>query len=209
MPVCRATSRGGSIAEMADAGCTKCHDTTHRFEADWFNLQSPELSRILRAPLPAGADEHGLGLCRQRKIDTDFRRLRIMSTGRYQHAVMPLDAFPAQQWREWDASGDVVASFASAADPTYQKMLQIIRGARARAMASPRVDMPGAMPLAGESRNIYPVPIPTPERLSPLAAKQLPSGEIELTWPRDRSAGTERIADGPQRQHENQIPRLL
>jgi hypothetical protein len=65
-------------------------------------------------------------------------------------------------------------------------MLRIIRLARARALASPRVDMPGAMPLAGESRQIYPIPIPELERLSPFAARQLASGEIELTWPRSR-----------------------
>ncbi len=174
------------IAEMAAAGCTECHDTSRRFEADWFNLQRPEFSRILRAPLPAGADGYGLGLCRNREIDPDFRRLRIMSTGRYQHAVMPLGDFPAQQWQAWDPSGDPVVAFASTADPTYQRMLRIVRLARARALASPRVDMPGAMPLAGESRQIYPIPIPKRERLSPFAARQLASGEIELTWPRSR-----------------------
>jgi hypothetical protein len=174
------------VAEMGRAGCTQCHDTAGRFEPDWFNLQTPELSRILRAPLPQGEAGFGLGLCRDRRVDGDFQRLRIMSTGRYQHAVMPLDAFPAQQWRPWDESGTPVISFASTADPTYQRMLDIIRTAAARALASPRVDMPGATPIAGENRNIYPIPIPAPEHLPRLTAQQLPGGEIELSWPRNR-----------------------
>ena len=40
-------------AEMAKAKCTGCHGKV--IGGDWINLQSPELSRILRAPLAAGA----------------------------------------------------------------------------------------------------------------------------------------------------------
>ena len=177
------------VTEMTNAGCTECHDLKQRFEPDWFNLEHPEWSRMLRAPL-AKADPNssnddglGLGLCRARKVATDFKRLRIMSTGGYQHAVMPLSAFPVQEWKAWDESGEPVVSFKSTDDATYQKMLNIIRSARAVALEKPRVDMPGAMPIAGANRQIYPIPIP--EQLPKLVVKQLPSGEVELTWPRN------------------------
>jgi hypothetical protein len=170
------------IAEMRAADCTQCHDT-NRFEADWFNLERPEMSRILRAPLAKSDAGFGLGLCRQRKVDASFRRLRIMSTGRYQHAVMPLDAFPRQEWKEWDESGAPVVPLTSVDDPAYQSMLGVIRTGRARALAAPRVDMPGAMPIAGESRCIYPIPIPKP--LPAVTLRQHPGGEVELSWPRN------------------------
>lgn len=86
---------------MTAAGCSECHDTGVRFENDWFNFRDPELSRILRAPLAKGGSGHGAELCREAKVD-DFRRLRIFSTGRYEHAVKPLSGFPKQTWRKWD-----------------------------------------------------------------------------------------------------------
>ncbi len=170
-------------AEMKSAGCTECHAPGH-FEADWFNLRTPEHSRILRAPMAKQEDGLGLGLCPDRKVDGSFRRLRIMSTGRYQHAVMPLDDFPKQEWRPWDESGTPVVSFDSTEDAVYRNMLEIIRSARARALASPRVDMPGARPIAGESRNLYPLPIPEP--LPPVEVRQLRGGEMEIIWPRNK-----------------------
>lgn len=172
------------VAEMAAAGCVECHDTGTRFENDWFNFRSPELSRILRAPLAKGGPGLGEALCREAKVD-EFRRLRIFSTGRYEHAVKPLERFPKQQWREWDkgeGSGQPVVSFASTEDPHYREMLEIIRAGREAALARPRIDMPRGevFAVAGKHRNIYPVRLP--EELPTLTAEQIPGGEVAVRW---------------------------
>jgi hypothetical protein len=172
---------------MKAAGCAKCHTPTGkggRFEPDWFNFEKPALSRILRAPLAKGKDGYGEALCRDKKVD-GFRRLRIFSTGRYEHAVKPLDSFPAQKWCKWDkgpASGKPVISFADTKNPHYQKMLEIIRAGREAALKNPRLDMPGGRlrAFAGRHRNIYPVRIP--KKLPFLKAQQLDSGEVEIDW---------------------------
>ncbi len=181
------TTKDKLIAEMDAAGCTKCHNPKGkdgRFEPDWFNFEKPELSRILRAPLAKGKDGHGEALCRDKTVDA-FRRLRIFSTGRYEHAVKPLDSFPVQTWREWDkgpASGEPVISFANTENPHYQKMLEIIQDGRKSALANPRLDMPGGRlrAFAGRHRNLYPVRIP--KELPQLKAEQLDSGEVEIDW---------------------------
>jgi hypothetical protein len=114
-----------------------------------------------------------------------FRRLRIFSTGRYEHAVKPLDEFPRQAWREWDkgeGSGEPVVSFADSSDPHYRKMLEIIRAGRRAALADPRIDMPRGevFAIAGQHRNIYPVRLP--EKLPVLRAEQIPGGEVAIRW---------------------------
>ncbi len=175
------------IAEMTAAGCVKCHTTNGpggRFEPDWFNLENPEFSRILRAPLAKGENGYGQALCRDAKVDA-FKRLRIFSTERYEHAVKPLDSYPQQQWRKWDkgeASGKPVISFDSTKNKHYQKMLDIVVQGREMALATPRLDMPGGqlLAIAGRHRNIYPVRIPS--ELPKITAGQLPSGEVELRW---------------------------
>jgi len=175
------------IAEMTAAGCAKCHTTGGRggrFEADWLNFEKPEFSRILRAPLAKGKDGHGESLCRDAKVDA-FRRLRIFSTGRYEHAVKPLDSFPKQVWRKWDkgeSSGKPVVSFEDTKNTHYQKMLDIITKARTAALANPRLDMPRGevFAIGGRHRNIYPVRIP--ETLPKLTAEQLPEGEVAVRW---------------------------
>jgi hypothetical protein len=183
-----ANTKNQLVAEMKAAGCVKCHTTAGRgarFEPDWLNFEKPELSRILRAPLAKGKDGHGEALCREGKVDGAFRRLRIFSTGRYEHAVKPLNKFPVQKWREWDkgaSSGEPVMSFADVKNPHYRKMLEIIRAGRKAALANPRLDMPGGERLAisGKHRNIYPVRVP--EEPPPVTARQLPSGEVEIRW---------------------------
>lgn len=175
------------IAEMTEAGCVKCHNPQGkgaRFEPDWFNLQSPKLSRILRAPLPKGEEGHGEALCRDLKVDS-FRRLRIFSTGQYEHAVKPLDSFPKQVWRKWDkgeGSGQPVISFESTQNTHYQKMLDIIQKGRELALAKPRLDMPRGEvhAIAGRHRNIYPVRLP--RKLPKITAEQLPEGEVAIRW---------------------------
>ncbi|MCP4375765.1 MAG: hypothetical protein GY794_06270, partial [bacterium] len=175
------------IAEMKTAGCAKCHNTDKkggRFEPDWFNLESPKLSRILRAPLTKGKDGHGQALCRDTKVDS-FRRLRIFSTGRYEHSVKPLDSFPKQAWRKWDKgpkSGKPVISFENTKNKHYQKMLDIITKARQSALAKPRLDMPRGevFAIAGRHRNIFLVPIP--KKLPKITAEQIPGGEVAVRW---------------------------
>lgn len=176
------------VAEMKSAGCADCHNTDERFEPDWFNFRDPEFSRILRAPLAKGgkgSKGHGAELCRQGQVGGEFRRLRVFSTGGYEHRLKPLDSFPVQKWREWnkgEGSGEPVISFADTRDPVYQKMLAIIREGREAALANPRIDMPRGEvhAIAGEHRNIFPVRIP--EKLPDLEAEQIPGGEVVIRW---------------------------
>ena len=174
------------IAEMQAAGCMQCHNTGRggRFENDWFNFKDPEFSRILRAPLAKGKDGYGTELCRDMKVD-GFRRLRIFSTGRYEHSVKPLGAFPRQEWRKWNKgkdSGEPVVSFENTENKHYQKMLDIIVRNRDAALANPRIDMPRGEvhAIAGRHRNIYPVRIPG--KLPEITAEQIPGGEVAIRW---------------------------
>ncbi len=175
------------IAEMTEAGCVKCHTPAGgggRFEPDWFNLQNPKLSRILRAPLSQGKDGYGEALCRDAKVDS-FKRLRIFSTGQYEHAVKPLDSFPKQVWRKWDKgqnSGTPVISFEDTDNAHYLKMLDIISEGRDLVLAKPRLDMPRGevFAVAGRHRNIYPVRLP--KQLPEITAEQLPEGEVAIRW---------------------------
>ena len=181
--------QGALVAEMRKAGCTRCHGDgkrAPRFESDWFNLERPELSRILRAPLPKGKDGWGQGLCRDRKVDPTGQRICILAGGRYAHSVLPLENFnlPGPPLR--DASGEAVVTFASTADPHYQAMLAIIRDGRRKALAAPRVDMPGAEVVPGSFRQFVPTPLPEP--LPPLLADVDAESVVHLTW--ERSART-------------------
>jgi len=181
------TTKQELIAEMTAAGCNDCHTPKGdggRFENDWFNFERPEWSRILRAPLAKGGAGLGQELCRDEKVD-GFRRLRVFSTGRYEHAVKPLDQFPKQKWRKWkkgERSGQRVISYANTQDIHYQKMLTLIRKGREAALATPRLDMPRgeALAIAGRHRNIYPVRIP--ETLPKITAEQTPEGEVAIRW---------------------------
>jgi len=171
-------------AEMNAAGCTKCHTY---FDGDWFNLQRPEFSRILRAPLSAEArDGYGAALCRNRKVDPRRRRIYILRHG-YRHGVTPLNAFAPQPIPEpGHDDGKPVVSFASTADPHYQRMLEIIRNGRRLALAAPRVDMPGATPIPGAHRQFIPLPLPDP--LPALKARVDADCVVHLSW--ERSART-------------------
>jgi len=155
---------------MRERGCVRCHEPT--VGPDWINLDRPEMSRILRAPLAADAKGFGLGWCRERKA----RRVGPLVTQRAQ----PPDAFRPARVPPRDASGTLVAPFASVADPGYQSMLEIIRQARALALADPRVDLPGAMPEPGEIRHL--VPPVAPKTAPPLLASAEADGAIRLSW---------------------------
>ena len=175
--------RNALVAQMQTAGCARCHGDGKRvllFEDDWINLQRPEFSRILRAPLAEGKDGWGLGFCRDRKIDPRRQRICLLVGGRYHHAVLPLDRFAREKIAPPDAGGEPVASFASTEDEHYQAMLAIIRRGRSEALGQPRVDMPGAEITPGECRML--VPPPVPENSPPLAANIRHDHLVELSW---------------------------
>jgi len=173
----------GSVSEaLAKAHCTRCHSLV---ENDWINLRQPELSRVLRAPMAAGQDGVGLGLCRDRVVDPKKPRLRLLWNG-YAHAVQPPEKFPREPIAAHDTSGPAVVSLASTADANYRAILDAIRSGRRRALANPRVDMPGAVVVAGACRTFNPPPLPDP--LPKLQATVQPDGAVTLSW--ERSART-------------------
>jgi hypothetical protein len=146
--------RAALIEQMQIGGCLRCHGQGGQpvvFENDWINLERPELSRILRAPLAPGSDGWGLGWCRDRKVDPQRQRLRLLRSG-YAHAVQPPEAFPRVPVVPQDLNGAPAISFGSTNDPIYQAMLATIRDGRAEALSNPRVDLPGAEVVRGACR---------------------------------------------------------
>jgi hypothetical protein len=121
----------------------------------------------------------GLGLCRDRKVDPRRQRIYMLRNG-YAHAVQPVEAFAPQPIVPPDLSGPPVVSIASAIDPNYRAMLAIIEDAREKALATPRVDMPGAQVTAGECRLFNPPPLP--EVAPPLEAAMDDDGLVHLRW---------------------------
>ncbi|MDR2643612.1 MAG: hypothetical protein LBC74_12545 [Planctomycetaceae bacterium] len=202
------------INVMKEAGCASCHadekGNIRRFEPDWINLEKPEWSRILRAPLPDvtsvtsnkdkisankksnGSSEQnlGLGFCRAGKVDQNWRRLLMPTNSSYEHAVRELNRFPRQIWRNWDKdvskTGEPVISFASTSDPYYQKMLRLIDSARYEILNNPRIDMPGAISIGGQFRQIIPTPLPN--RQIGFTVKTNPDSSVLLQW--EQSAET-------------------
>lgn len=168
---CEAVLSAGAAlaAEMEPAGCVKCHKTI--IGNDWINLQTPELSRILRAPLALG-ETNGLGWCRQRAARASMQLVN--------QSAQPPDVFKPTRAAARDTNGAMVAVFSSAKDPRYQKMLGIIRRARGQALATPRVDMPGATVRPGECRQLATVPLP--RTLPALRAGVEPDGIVVLNW---------------------------
>jgi hypothetical protein len=172
------------VNEMRSAGCMKCHDNGGKvlFENDWINLKDPHLSRILRSPLAKGAEGLGLGNCRNRKVDPARQRIRMFYTGGYVHHVLPLKNFTPGKFTAPDRSGETVVSFDSTQDKHYRAMLDIIVKGEKAALATPRVDMPGAQVIAGLCRRI--MPVETPAQSPPLTVHTDQDGGIELSWPR-------------------------
>jgi hypothetical protein len=165
--------RGPLTAVMAEAGCTQCHAPNH-IGSDWVNLQTPEWSRILRAPMPKEKGGLGLAMCRARKARVGYPLV--------DQSVQPPDVFLPSREPSWDASGDPHIAISATSDPHYQAMLAIIRRARAAALARPRVDMPGAVIEPGQCR--MQVPPPVPDAPPTLTARLRPDDAVELAWPR-------------------------
>ncbi len=182
-------TKAALVRSMKDAGCMKCHGDAKGkavlFESDWVNLRTPERSRLLRAPLPAGAPGLGLGFCRQAVVDPSRRRLRLLATGKYAHGIKAVEAFRVPP-RPAAPVGDAVVSFRSTSDSHYQAMLEIIRGGRRKALTQPRVDMPGAVVIAGACRQFVPPCVPEP--LPELRGAADADGVVHLSW--ERSART-------------------
>ncbi|MDR1291393.1 MAG: hypothetical protein LBK06_09340 [Planctomycetaceae bacterium] len=186
------------VGVMKEAGCASCHadekGNIKRFEPDWINLEKPELSRILRAPMKnvAGDDSDnnnsgkslGLGFCRAGKVDQNWNRLRMVTNSSYAHSVRGLDHFKQQAWREWnkdiDKTGEPVISFASTGDQNYQKMLNLIETASNEILSNPRIDMPGAISVGGQFRQIIPVPLP--DRPIEFTAQTDANSTVLLKW---------------------------
>jgi len=158
-------------AEMSRGGCAKCHAGV--VGSDWVNLRTPERSRILRAPLAKSKGGLGLAWCRDRKA----RKTMGMITQRNQ----PPDVFRPTRTPKPDPAGKTVVSLASTDDKTYQAMLAIIRQARGAALATPRVDMPGAEIIPGLCRLLVPLDVPA---TAPQPRAVSADGEVMLSWPR-------------------------
>lgn len=166
-------------AEMAKADCSRCHDKY--FANDWVNLEKPEFSRILRAPLAEGKKGYGLAICRNHKMDPKRNRIRLLRNG-YAHAVKPISEFAPEPVPPIQEGGQPEPSFASTDDPLYNTMLKIIRQGRAQAMTTPRVDMPGAVIIPGKSRMLI---LPeVPEQAPEIRTSINSDGVACLEWER-------------------------
>ncbi len=127
---------------MKENSCVSCHKAIGN---DWVNLQNPEWSRILRAPLAKSDQGLGLALCRDRKATPPHPVVR--------NWLQPPDVIkPPQPVPVADEAPEVV-SFANTDDPLYQKMLTIIQKAKETTLMEPRVDMPGAKITRGRHRD--------------------------------------------------------
>ena len=166
-------------ARMEGAGCAGCHGKS--VGSDWFNLKSPESSRILRAPLKAGRDGRGLAICRDHKMDPRRQRTRLLVKG-YAHAVKPLSEFAPRPMPPIEDGGQPHVSFASTENADYKAMLAIIRRGRKSALATPRIDMPGAEAIVGECRMLTPPDLPT--QTPRLKAYIDESGLVHVQWKR-------------------------
>ncbi len=139
--------RNQLLAEMETSGCLSCHPK--EIGSDWVNLQSPEHSRILRAPLAAP----GLAWCRDRKAAPVRWPLITL-------AHQPPDVFRPAAYVPPNRQDAPLTTFASVTDARYLALLGVIRNAREAALKSPRVDMPGARVIPGKFRELPPLSPP-------------------------------------------------
>jgi len=116
----------------------------------------------------------GVAFCRKRKARTGYPLITIRD--------QPPDMVWPTHAQEWDPGGEVHVSFASSDNEHYRTMLAVIRQARTEALATPRVDMPGADITPGECR--LQVPMAVPENSPRLTAELRPDGAVKLSWRR-------------------------
>jgi len=131
--------------EMDKAGCVKCHQK--EIGNDWINLEKPEWSRLLRAPLAKSGGGLGLAWCRKRPAQPV--RLPLVDLDH-----QPPDIFKPAKAPLPDRRGTEVTLFPSVNHRAYQRMLTLIQQARAEALKSARVDMPGAKVIPGKCREL-------------------------------------------------------
>lgn len=165
---------------MKEAGCLKCHD--NRIPRDWINLQKPEFSRILRAPLAKGGKGYGQAICRDHKVDPRRSRIRILKRGRYEHSLRPLSSYPRVPMPAIQPGGKPKPVFADTTNRHYQAMLAIITDCRKATLERPRIDMPGAVAIPGRDRMLVQPPLPTVA--PPLRVVSMHGKGICIAWPR-------------------------
>jgi hypothetical protein len=139
------------LGALEAAGCVRCHP--REIGSDWVNLQTPEHSRMLRAPLSKTKDGSGLAWCRDRKAQPVPFPLISQKN-------QPPDVFHPAQRIARDAKGASVTPFASTDDPHYRALLALIQQIRTAALKDPRVDMPGAEIIRGRCRELTPLTPP-------------------------------------------------
>ena len=98
---------------------------------------------------------------------------RLLLWAGYAHAVQPPAAFPRHPVVPADLSGQPCASFVSPADPNYQALLAIINEGREKALAAPRVDMPGA---TRGNASVTKCTIVLPSRQTAFRGRRIPLG---------------------------------
>lgn len=156
------------VAAMKKNGCTQCHQA--EIGSDWVNLQRPELSRMLRAPMTGNTTPFALGWCRDRKAPPPYLPLITQR-------IQPPDVFHCNHAPARDGNGNPVAALTPGA---YRELLAILAEGREEALAQPRADMPGARIHYGVCRQL--VPTPLPEKLPRFTATASADGAVKLSW---------------------------
>ncbi len=159
-----ATAKGGKITFI---------------ENDWVNLQRPEWSRILRAPLAKGRGRVRAGEL-PRSQDRSAAGSGFICFGR----VTRTRSSRPRRFRRTRCCRPIQAASRSSAcidgRRAFRKMLAIIRGARDAALADPRVDMPGAEVMAGMCRTFRSPPVPA-FAPKPIAEPDR-DGVVQVSW---------------------------
>ena len=110
---------------------------------------------MLRAPLAKG--EGALNWCRDRKA-------RPITFPIILKDKQPPDVFSPAHSAAPDRQGEAAPTFQDTRHGSYRAMLQIIEKAREEVLKQPRIDMPGAVVIRGQCREL-PAPKPLAEPL--------------------------------------------
>jgi hypothetical protein len=93
-----------------------------------------------------------------------------------------LSAYASQPVPAIKEGGKPQPTFASTDDPIWRQMLSIIKNGRELALKGPRIDMPGAEPIAGKNRMMVAPAVPRQAPVLEAAADE--SGAVNLRWQR-------------------------